>query len=140
MNSPGSSRPMTPTSTPKVQFQEAVQTAYYTPQQPVAYQQDNYGQAASGWQPQQMPHTYNYHYGNYETPAYSNYHGNQGTQPTFGGWGRGRGRGAGTSGTCYGNQPQARFDSTNLNPSRGGRVYNNTRKGVMDYGAQLNKH
>ena len=126
MNSPGSSRPMTPTSMPKVQFQEAVQTAYYAPQQPVAYQQDNYGQAASGWQSQQTPQTYNYHY---ETPAYNNYYGNYGTQPTSGGWGRGRGRGTGTSSTRYGNQPQARFDSTNINPSRGGRVYNNTQRG-----------
>ena len=63
MNSPGNSRPITPTSTPKVQFQEAVQTAYYTPYQPVAYQQDNYGQAASGWQVTADTTDNNYYYG-----------------------------------------------------------------------------
>ena len=128
MGSPGSPRPMTPTSTPKVQFQEAVQTGYYTPNQPIAYQQDSYGQAASGWQSQQMPQTNNYHYGYYDTPAYSNYYGNQGIQSSSGGW-RGRGRGAQSPSTRYGNQPQTRFNVPNANSSRGGRFYNNTERG-----------
>ena len=128
MNSPGNSRPMTPTSMPKVQFQEAVQTAYYTPHQPVAYQQDNYGQAASGWQAQQIPQTDNYYYGYCETPAYVNYYGSQGIQPRSGGW-RGRGQGAETSSTRYGNQPQTRSNMPDANANRIGRFYNNTEIG-----------
>src|SRR5271155_2405235 len=123
VGSPGNSRP----TTPKVQFQETAQAAYYMPSQPVTYQHNGYGQGPSDWQAQQMQPTNNYDYGYYETPEYNNY-GNQESQPQSGGW-RGRGRGAGTSSTHYGNQPQTRFDSSNTNSNRGARFYNNTQRG-----------
>ena len=123
VGSPGNSRP----TTPKVQFQETAQAAYYMPSQPVTYQQNGYGQGPSDWQAQQMQPTNNYDYGYYEAPEYNNY-GNQESQPRSGGW-RGRGRGAGTSSTRYGNQPQTRFDSSNTHSNRGARLYNNTQRG-----------